>query len=90
MTRQEIHQHNRAVIQRVAAMVTSAGHRLPSYKAVTAALNRDGWRSTRGSPWTCRALYRLLQRQGVSGLNGLRKQLNLRPGKLQNGHFPTP
>ena len=84
MTRDEIRQHNHAIIERVAATLPEKGYYLaPSYRRVVARLNAEGSRTSRGKPWTRRALYRMLQRQGIPGIYGLCHM-------QRNGHFREP
>ena len=84
MTRDEIRQHNLAVIEKIAATIPQNGYsRAPSYRRVVYRLNAEGSFTSRGKPWTCRALYRMLQRQGIPGIYGLYHM-------KKDGHFPTP
>ncbi|WP_372634156.1 recombinase family protein [Alcanivorax jadensis] len=84
MTRDEIRQHNHAIIERIAATLPEKGYyRAPSYRRVVDRLNAEGSRTSRGKPWTCRALYRMLQRQGIHGIYGLCHM-------KKDGHFPPP
>jgi len=67
--------HNRKVIHRVGELVEQRSHRpwrIPSYKAVVGVLNREGCTTSRGNAWTPHRLFRMLQRQGISGLHGIR------------------
>lgn len=45
----------------------------PSYESVITILNAEGFKTSRGNVWTRRNLYRMLQREGFSGLYGLLK-----------------
>ena len=84
MTRDEIRQHNLAVIKRVAATIPMSGYsRAPSYRCVVYRLNAEGSLTSRGKPWTRRGLYRMLQRQGIPGIWGLYHM-------KKYGHFPPP
>lgn len=71
MTLNERKAHNRAVIERVALMCPESYIRSPSYRQIITTLQREGWESTSGEPYTMRALYRMLQRGGVPGIWGL-------------------
>lgn len=73
MTRNEQHTANLAIIQLVAALLAFDSRRA-SYKAIVAALNEHGLTTTRGNQWTAKRLYRMLQRNHISGLWGLAKQ----------------
>lgn len=55
---------------------------LPSYKTVTEYLNRNQRQTSRGNEWSSRALFRMLQRNGIAGLHGLKEQ-------IRNGYIPT-
>ncbi len=74
MTRKEQAKHNRAVIKHVSLIQEGCRRRTPSYKAIVAALNEQGLTTTRGNPWTAKRLFRMLQRNHISGLWGLAKQ----------------
>ena len=76
MTRDEQHETNAAAIERLTALIDPACPRhLPSYAQAVATLNREGLQSSRGQPWTRRSLYRMLQREGFSGIHGLGEAL---------------
>ena len=78
MNREQQDQINQKAIHAVAAMM--AGRPIaPRYRAVVAQLNAEGYRTSRGNDWTPHRLFRMLQRNGFSGLHGL----------LRNGHFRT-
>jgi hypothetical protein len=70
MTRDQQHKHNRSVINRIRSMCGDKLHS-PSYKEVSNKLNDDGLTTSRGNVWTRKAVFRMLQRQGYSGLWGL-------------------
>lgn len=72
MTRNEQRAKNFAIIQLVATLLTFDGRRA-SYKAIVAFLNEHGQTTTRGNHWTPKRLFRMLQREGISGLHGLVK-----------------
>lgn len=76
MTRKQQWQNNRRVIQKVQGLIQSVARPwcIPSYKAVVGALNTEGYFTSRGSPWTPHRLYRMLQRNGYSGLYGIKNQ----------------
>lgn len=69
---------NREVICEVEALINSSCFRLPSYVRVVAALNRNALTTSRGNTWTPKRLVRLLQRNGIGGLHGLRVAMDLR------------
>jgi hypothetical protein len=48
-------------------------YRIPSYRMVCRYLNKNGSTSSIGNSWTERSLYRMLQRNGYSGLWGLNR-----------------
>lgn len=73
MTHNQQHQHNQAVIHEIVQIMDKT-HRIPAYKGVISVLNHMEFTTTRGQTWTCRRLYRMLQREGHSGLHGLRGQ----------------
>lgn len=78
MTRDEIKQHNQNVIALVIALLNKRQasrlqygfYRLRppklGYKELAARLNADKITTSRGNSWTMRALYRMMQRQGIS------------------------
>lgn len=77
MTRDEIKQHNQIVIALVIALLDKRQasrlqyglYRLRppklGYKELAAKLNADKITTSRGNRWTMRALYRMMQRQGL-------------------------
>ena len=77
MTRDEIKQHNQAIIALIRSWLSmreaqrweKIRYRIrPSkmgYKELAAKLNAENIHSTRGNNWTFRSLYRMMQRQGV-------------------------
>ena len=76
MARDEQHEMNAAAIERVAALFDSARRcHVPTYAYAVAILNQEGFRTSRGQPWTRRSLYRMLQREGFSGIYGLGEAL---------------
>jgi hypothetical protein len=62
--------HNQKVINQVNRLLIHK-YRIPSYRAVCNYLNKNGCTSSIGNSWTERSLYRMLQRNGYSGLWGL-------------------
>ena len=70
MTRDQQHKHNRSVINCIRSMCRDKVHS-PSYQEVSDRLNDDGLTTSRGNIWTKKAVFRMLQRQGYSGLWGL-------------------
>ena len=72
MTRTDRREHNRRVILSLATYNRSRESRRPmGYREAVRVLNEAGKLPTTGKPWTCRSLYRMLQRSGFSGLHGL-------------------
>ncbi len=84
MNRREIKAVNSLVIDRLTSIVT-AGFHAPPYAHVVAILNAEGCRTSRGNEWTPKRLFRMLQRQGYSGLWGLRRSLEIPDYKNVNG-----
>lgn len=75
MTQNDKTEHNQRVIQRVAIIISNHRFRAPpSYKAVTGELNANGLLTSRGNSWTPKSLLRMLQRQGIRGLHGLKNR----------------
>lgn len=64
---------NQQVIDRLAQILANSS-RMPSYKAAVATINAEGYHTSRGLPWTSHRLFRMLQRQGISGLWGLKQR----------------
>lgn len=77
MTREQQRQHRQQVLNAV-HLIIQGKWRPPSYKAVTALLNKQKLSTGRGNPWTEKRLFRFLQNAGYSGLWGLSK-VNKRP-----------
>lgn len=74
MTRLQQAEHNQLVIQILINMVRQ--HRyLPAYKSVATYLNDKGLLTSRGNSWTPKRLFRMLQRNGFSGLWGLNRSI---------------
>lgn len=74
MTRKQQSKINDKTIHRLASLLLPTMH-APSYARVVAVLNAEGYRTSRGNEWTPKRLFRMLQRQGYSGLWGLRRTL---------------
>lgn len=72
MTRDQQHKHNKSVINLIRSMCGSKLHS-PSYQEVINILNEDDVTTSRGNVWTRKSVFRMLQRQGYSGLWGLSK-----------------
>jgi hypothetical protein len=72
MTRLEQNQHNQDVIALI-LLQGQCGYRVPAYEDVVVMLNSQNLRTTTGNTWTRKSLFRMLQRQGISGLHGLHK-----------------
>lgn len=76
MTRQDQKGINQRVIQRLERIDETGVWRLPSYRVVVDILNREGYTTSRGNSWTCKSLFRMLQRSGYGGLHGLKQTIN--------------
>jgi hypothetical protein len=72
MKRLEQAKHNQLVIDNITRTV-GYSYRIPSYRAICRILEHHGILSSVGNKWTERSVYRLLQRNGYSGLWGLHK-----------------
>lgn len=73
MTRKDRKKHNRRVIIKVAKICKAGRFHAPSYQYVIDCLNSNGWRTADQRSFTRRSLYRMLQRNGISGLWGIHK-----------------
>jgi len=65
---------NQKTIDMLKTIILISSPRTPSYEKATAQLNTLGYSTSRGNPWTPQRLLRMLQRNGISGLHGLKKQ----------------
>ncbi|MEW6984360.1 hypothetical protein AAD001_17030 [Colwelliaceae bacterium 6471] len=74
MTRQE-QQLNNDVIRTIKRHLTNR-YRPPSYKYICSILDKYGKITARGNNWTPKRLFRMLQRQSISGLHGLHRRLH--------------
>ncbi len=72
MKRTNQRKYNQVIISNIARLLTNR-YRRPSYRTVCLILNEDELTSSVGNAWTERSLYRMLQRNGHSGLWGLQK-----------------
>lgn len=72
MNRKSQQRHNKKIITNIASMLTHSDKR-PSYRTVCLRLNANKFTSSVGNYWTERSIYRMLQRNGYSGLWGLQK-----------------
>lgn len=72
MNRNNQAKHNKIIISKIIFMLTYS-YRRPSYRKVCRILNEHELSSSVGNAWTERSLYRMLQRNGHSGLWGLQK-----------------
>jgi hypothetical protein len=72
MTRAQQRATNQHIIEIVKNIQGTRRWRLPSYKAVVATLNNANLTTSRGNHWTPKRLFRMLQRNGIRGLHGLR------------------
>ncbi len=71
MKRSEQHQFNQYAVRRITKVERGHVYRAPPYWQVVSLLNAEGFTTSRGSLWTRRSLYRMLQREGYRGLHGL-------------------
>ncbi|UOB72478.1 recombinase family protein [Pseudoalteromonas sp. APM04] len=53
----------------------SSRYKNPSYRVLVNYLNNKGVKTSRGNTWTRKSLFRYLQRNGFSGVWGLRNSL---------------
>lgn len=76
-------EHNKQVVNRILQLIRDRqAWRVPSYLAVVDTLNAENSVTSRGNAWTPKRLFRMLQRQGISGLHGLRETgINRTPKK---------
>ena len=72
MKRTNQRKYNQVIISNIARMLTNR-YRRPSYRTVCRILNENEFTSSVGNVWTERSIYRMLQRNGYSGLWGLQK-----------------
>ena len=71
MTRTKRRQHNQQIIERIARLCTGHYAKAPSYRDLVGTLNREGCHTADGRLFTERGLYRMLQRNGISGIWGI-------------------
>jgi hypothetical protein len=64
---------NRKAISKAYLFMSSNGLNGCGYKAVVGALTFEGYLTSRGNLWTPKRLFRMLQREGISGLHGLKR-----------------
>lgn len=79
MTRAQQKALNIKTIELVKQIQGSRRWRLPSYKTVVAILISADLTTSRGNPWTPKRLFRMLQRNGIRGLHGLRAITQTKP-----------
>ena len=72
MKRRQQLEKNREVILELEGLIAASYFRIPSYARVVAALNCNSLTTSRGNTWTPKRLIRMLQRNGIGGLHGLR------------------
>jgi hypothetical protein len=72
MKRLEQAKHNQLVIDKISRTV-GYSYRIPSHKTVCRILEKHELLSSVGNKWTERSVYRMLQRNGYSGLWGLQR-----------------
>lgn len=90
MKRIQQRETNRQAIEKVYQLISCIGRRGVSYKAVAGALTSEGYRTSRGNRWTPKRLFRMLQREGISGLHGLMKIDEQELALKKLGYFKTP
>jgi len=66
---------NQKTIDMLKTIILISSPRTPSYEKATAQLNTLGYSTSRGNPWTPQRLLRMLQRNNISGLDGLKKSI---------------
>lgn len=71
MKRIQQRETNRQAIEKAYRLISCVSRHGVSYKAVAGALTSEGYRTSRGNYWTPKRLFRMLQREGISGLHGL-------------------
>ena len=74
MKRAEQHKLNQEGIARIKEIELPYRFHIPSSRSVITTLNNEGFKTSRGNAWTRRSLYRMLQREGYSGLWGIFKK----------------
>ena len=74
MKRIEQHMHNNTIINEISSLLVCCWC-APSYRVVCNFLNENEFKSSVGNSWTERGIYRMLQRNGYSGLWGLKKSV---------------
>ncbi len=77
MTHAQQRAANQKIIEIVKNIQGKRHWRLPSYRTVVANLNSANLTTSRGNHWTPKRLFRMLQRNGIGGLHGLSKQIEL-------------
>lgn len=65
---------NQKTIDMLKKLILISSPRTPSYEQTVAQLNTLGYSTSRGNPWTTQRLLRMLQRNNISGLHGLKQQ----------------
>jgi len=66
---------NQRTIDMLKKLMLISNRRTPSYETTVAQLNTLGYSTSRGNPWTAQRLLRMLQRNNISGLDGLKKSI---------------
>lgn|GEM_PF-3435723 len=64
---------NQKTISMLKQLILLSGNKTPSYKKTVEQLNTLGYCTSRGNPWTTQRLLRMLQRNNISGLHGLKQ-----------------
>ncbi|NVJ62199.1 MAG: hypothetical protein HWE27_17565 [Gammaproteobacteria bacterium] len=73
MKRLQQNELNEKVIEYLFIILDGDSNRALSYKTVCLRLNELGLTTSRGNQWTPKRLFRMLQRNGISGLWGLKE-----------------
>lgn len=75
MKRLEQKTMNTQIISIIHTQIKNNRNRPPPYKKICDSLNQKHLTTSRGNNWTPKRLFRMLQRNGYSGLNGLCAQI---------------
>ena len=71
MNRDQQKANNANTIFVVYELIKNNRYRPPSYRFICENLNKTNLTTSRGNNWTPKRLFRMLQRNGISGLHGL-------------------
>lgn len=64
---------NQKTIDILKKLILIGGQCAPCYEKIVGQLNTLGYTTSRGNHWTAQRLLRMLQRNSISGLDGLRR-----------------